>query len=105
MAMRGVLPTRRVSAWNFAVGTSASVGITGLLSHVAGNSARARSEERRVGKECRSRWWPQHKKKKKRQKDTTHASQTTGLSAVPTASSNSVCPFFFFKQKTAYDIS
>src|SRR5690348_18262075 len=23
-----------------------------------------RSEERRVGKECRSRWWPDHKKKK-----------------------------------------
>src|SRR5436305_15344588 len=23
----------------------------------------ARSEERRVGKECRSRWWPYHKKK------------------------------------------
>src|SRR5438309_5475883 len=24
----------------------------------------ARSEERRVGKECRSRWWPDHEKKK-----------------------------------------
>src|SRR5947209_14346955 len=24
-----------------------------------------RSEERRVGKECRSRWWPYHYKKKK----------------------------------------
>src|SRR6266511_5384748 len=24
---------------------------------------RARSEERRVGKECRSRWWPKHRKK------------------------------------------
>src|SRR5438876_3391588 len=24
-----------------------------------------RSEERRVGKECRSRWWPYHEKKKK----------------------------------------
>src|SRR5437660_10940145 len=23
-----------------------------------------RSEERRVGKECRSRWWPYHEKKK-----------------------------------------
>src|SRR5438132_11657731 len=28
----------------------------------AGNGAR--SEERRVGKECRYRWWPDHKKKK-----------------------------------------
>src|SRR5690348_2999284 len=26
---------------------------------------RLRSEERRVGKECRSRWWPDHEKKKK----------------------------------------
>src|SRR5687767_12245613 len=26
----------------------------------------ARSEERRVGKECRSRWWPYHEKKKVR---------------------------------------
>src|SRR4051794_41882615 len=26
----------------------------------------ARSEERRVGKECRFRWWPYHYKKKKR---------------------------------------
>src|SRR5260370_18078941 len=25
-----------------------------------------RSEERRVGKECRSRWWPDHLKKKKK---------------------------------------
>src|SRR5690349_24913418 len=25
----------------------------------------ARSEERRVGKECRSRWWPDHEQKKK----------------------------------------
>src|SRR5437764_12435435 len=24
----------------------------------------SRSEERRVGKECRSRWWPYHKKEK-----------------------------------------
>ena len=29
-----------------------------------------RSEERRVGKECRSRWSPDHSKKKKRKKST-----------------------------------
>src|SRR5205823_8497568 len=29
---------------------------------------RSRSEERRVGKECRSRWWPYHKKKKERKR-------------------------------------
>src|SRR5438132_12938866 len=27
----------------------------------------ARSEERRVGKECRSRWWPYYEKKKKKE--------------------------------------
>src|SRR5262245_66371458 len=27
-------------------------------------SCSVRSEERRVGKECRSRWWPCHEKKK-----------------------------------------
>src|SRR5882672_12161537 len=30
----------------------------------AGASGCIRSEERRVGKECRSRWWPYHEKKK-----------------------------------------
>src|SRR5215813_15122267 len=30
---------------------------------------RDRSEERRVGKECRSRWSPKHKKKKKKKKN------------------------------------
>ena len=29
-----------------------------------------RSEERRVGKECRSRWSPYHKKKKKKKQQT-----------------------------------
>src|SRR5437879_7912896 len=29
--------------------------------------ASTRSEERRVGKECRSRWWPDHSKKKRRE--------------------------------------
>ena len=28
-----------------------------------------RSEERRVGKECRSRWSPEHEKKKKKKED------------------------------------
>src|SRR3712207_7015324 len=30
-----------------------------------GNAAEVRSEERRVGKECRSRWSPYHSKKKR----------------------------------------
>src|SRR6267378_6695370 len=36
-------------------------------SRCGGNAARG-SEERRVGKECRYRWWPYHKKKKKKEK-------------------------------------
>src|SRR5437016_12621598 len=32
----------------------------------AWHSSPKRSEERRVGKECRSRWWPYHKKHKMR---------------------------------------
>src|SRR5256886_11243407 len=35
-----------------------------LLSAFAAWRASERSEERRVGKECRSRWWPYHLKKK-----------------------------------------
>src|SRR5437660_2142206 len=34
--------------------------------HVGAVAARDRSEERRVGKECRSRWSPYHEKKKNR---------------------------------------
>src|SRR5437879_13274334 len=39
------------------------------LSHQHHSSAaRNRSEERRVGKECRSGWWPNHLRKKKKNK-------------------------------------
>src|SRR5687768_8504774 len=31
-----------------------------FLEHVADQQVDDRSEERRVGKECRSRWWPDH---------------------------------------------
>src|ERR1035437_10878480 len=41
--------------------------------------SRRRSEERRVGKECRSRWSPYHeKKKKKKQKDMDYALRECG---------------------------
>src|SRR5204863_3049667 len=36
--------------------------------HVSRAFRRRRSEERRVGKECRSRWSPYHEKKKREQK-------------------------------------
>src|SRR5690625_7468848 len=34
------------------------------------SAARQRSEERRVGKECRSRWWAEHENKKERATET-----------------------------------
>src|SRR5690606_42019729 len=34
------------------------------LAELSANLPQGRSEERRVGKECRSRWWPAHEKKK-----------------------------------------
>src|SRR5436853_3653279 len=38
--------------------------------HSAKKEQIVRSEERRVGKECRSRWWPYHQKKKKGKRET-----------------------------------
>src|SRR5210317_1653374 len=79
-----------------------------------------RSEERRVGKECRigcrSRWSPSHSKKKTRQ----HHSYTTRrrsrnrkrtterwfvLSILRSRGAFPILKIFFFKQKTAYEIS
>src|SRR5436305_15311195 len=39
--------------------------------------AQERSEERRVGKECRSRWSPYHEKKKKKKKSNTEKDDET----------------------------
>src|SRR5215813_15556888 len=36
---------------------------------------RVRSEERRVGKECRSRWWPNNKKKKRNMKSRNYVAE------------------------------
>src|SRR5947208_10326605 len=36
----------------------------GIYQRESAGHARDRSEERRVGKECRCRWWPYHEKKK-----------------------------------------
>ena len=44
------------------------VAMTITLIRVLIGSLFTRSEERRVGKECRSRWSPYHKKKKKKVK-------------------------------------
>src|SRR5436305_3901321 len=41
------------------------------VSSMSHRERKSRSEERRVGKECRSRWWPYHEKKKKNKKEET----------------------------------
>src|SRR6266536_3217769 len=76
---------------------------------------RRRSEERRVGKECRSRWSPYHLKKKKILSCYHHQLRLTiycyhnniATSMITFSYCSSGCrdiAFFFFKQKTAYEI-
>src|SRR5688572_30878902 len=36
------------------------IPLAGRAGNFTDNAAQERSEERRVGKECRSRWWPYH---------------------------------------------
>src|SRR6266850_232787 len=84
--------------------------------------ADGRSEERRVGKECRSRWWPDHLKKNAAGLQflllvradagpvcsTARAFLGGGLRAdlrVFELEANCCVFFFFFKQKTAYEIT
>src|SRR6476469_10717010 len=68
------LHTRYIGDWSSDVGSSdlarAGKGRGGPLDRTdrkgrRPEGTRARSEERRVGKECRSRWSPYHYKKKK----------------------------------------
>src|SRR3712207_9172074 len=44
----------------FLGGAAAGAGVGGAAGFLAGLAAFGRSEERRVGKECRSRWSPYH---------------------------------------------
>src|SRR3712207_9568591 len=41
------------------------ISFASVTSRITPDGPRCRSEERRVGQECRSRWWPYHYKKKK----------------------------------------
>src|SRR5438132_14400955 len=50
--------------------------VSGWYTQYLGRAA-DRSEERRVGKECRSRWSPYHEKKKERKRKSTETSQLT----------------------------
>src|SRR5207245_892434 len=49
-------------AWHEQPGADQPIGLIGSLAggHLFYQRAEHRSEERRVGKECRSRWWPYH---------------------------------------------
>src|SRR6266446_2959224 len=84
------------------------------------NTEMRRSEERRVGKECRSRWWPYHLKKKRRlilqdshrpilivyERGRKFALENHCPYMVFSLERGSVEDFiFFFKQKTAYEIT
>ena len=59
-----LLPVEKISAAK----TLDAVSDSGKIFVVAnaGSGYSIRSEERRVGKECRSRWSPEHEKKKKK---------------------------------------
>src|SRR5476649_1704286 len=90
------------------------------------NGSNTRSEERRVGKECRSLWSPYHYKKKLQQFGAQRALGLLGhrdgidprrgqprrfrrelrrLSPRCVWARGRRSPFFFFKQKTAYEIT
>src|SRR6266536_3454683 len=77
-----------------------------------------RSEERREGKECRSRWSPDHEKKKEAKRDTifspvldgkSHPNRQwsmrsdNGMAAVHVIFPVKKMHFFFFTQQTAYE--
>src|SRR5690348_18514971 len=48
-----------------------TAGIRDLMNDInAGKGTLGRSEERRVGKECRSRWSPEYEKQNKKEKET-----------------------------------
>ena len=49
-----------ISTYAFWAITSTGLCIYAAMSHVFGGTRMGRSEERRVGKECRSRWSPYH---------------------------------------------
>src|SRR6266487_3210531 len=67
----------------------------------------SRSEERRVGKECRSRWSPNHYKKNiadHRPRRARFAGILPGTAIEDEQLECCKIIFFFFKQKTAYEM-
>src|SRR5690348_18010731 len=59
--------TRELISQGMAVREAVALGCRVRLRPVLMTSLATRSEERRVGKECRSRWSPDHEKKKRKQ--------------------------------------
>src|SRR6266496_585927 len=99
-----------------------SLPIRAARTALPGRRTGARSEERRVGKECRSRWSPYPYKKKPKATSSTlyfdsltvnagnggflHCIQMdTSVNAAIQVVSVGADIFFFFKQKTAYEFS
>src|SRR5438445_11244564 len=66
------IPSWLAGAWGAQAFQIARQACLAVLKHV-----RVRSEERRVGKECRSRWSPHHDKKKNTKIDTMKSSRDT----------------------------
>src|SRR5947209_19737288 len=50
--------------------------------HVEEGGQGQRSEERRVGKECRSRWWPYHLKKKSKKREEKEKERRSNMNVV-----------------------
>src|SRR5437899_10101632 len=59
-----ILETNTFGANPVKLGSYGLADDTEKINQAAAELARRRSEERRVGKECRSRWWLDHEKKK-----------------------------------------
>src|SRR5579859_80104 len=86
-----------------------AVLLTGVYGGYFGAAQGVRSEERRVGKECRSRWSPYHLKKKLMAVALVLGWRFLRTGGVDMLRAMEASPagrlyFFFFKQKTAYEI-
>src|SRR5437764_14197277 len=64
LPISGVVVPARTGVVQAVVADRHVVEVVGVPGRILADGVEARSEERRVGKECRSWWWPYHEKKK-----------------------------------------
>src|SRR5215469_14009188 len=99
-------PSRRMGltddGWRYQAGIASFQAQLMMLNWLNSASRGLRSEERRVGKECRSRWAPYRSKKKVSHEAVWHCDRSRRSRC---RNSGPESRFFFFKQKTAYEIS